>query len=588
MSVIEDVKQKTDIVDVIGQQVSLKKAGRNLSGLCPFHAEKNPSFFVYPEQQSWHCFGCNRGGDVLSFVMRRDSLDFGEALRLLADRAGVIIPSRPEQDKGKEERDRLRQLNEAAAQYFHDLLVTSPAAEKARTYLNNRRFSADTINDFRLGYCLNSWESLKQHLLERGYTESELPTSGLLVETEDGKSHDRFRNKVIFPIQDIRGHVTGFGARVLDDSLPKYVNSPQTPLFDKSGSLYGINLAAPAIRQQATAVIVEGYVDVITAHQNGFNNVVASMGTSVTERQISALKKLTRNVVLALDADAAGKEAMLRGVSYENILEAEVKVATLPAGKDPDDVIKDNPENWRELLATAQPIMDYTFGMVTAELDLATARGKSLAAERLLPILAEIKDGVRRTHYLQKLARMIDVTLATLEAELSRVKPRPESRRRPVQPPKAAAPTARSILTSRLEEDCLALLLQHPELKENGADLVLEYFENSENREIFIAWQRDSDLQSLKKDLDTAIHEHFEAIAQRNLASNQVAQRYADYTRRLKEIYLKRLEAKRSEQLAFEVESKGTGADLAKLKEEGVETAVQLRIIHQQKRQRQP
>ena len=588
MSVIEDVKQKTDIVDVIGQQVSLKKAGRNLSGLCPFHAEKNPSFFVYPEQQSWHCFGCNRGGDVLSFVMRRDSLDFGEALRLLADRAGVIIPSRPEQDKGKEERDRLRQLNEAAAQYFHDLLVTSPAAEKARTYLNNRRFSADTINDFRLGYCLNSWESLKQHLLERGYTESELPTSGLLVETEDGKSHDRFRNKVIFPIQDIRGHVTGFGARVLDDSLPKYVNSPQTPLFDKSGSLYGINLAAPAIRQQATAVIVEGYVDVITAHQNGFNNVVASMGTSVTERQISALKKLTRNVVLALDADAAGKEAMLRGVSYENILEAEVKVATLPAGKDPDDVIKDNPENWRELLATAQPIMDYTFGMVTAELDLATARGKSLAAERLLPILAEIKDGVRRTHYLQKLARMIDVTLATLEAELSRVKPRPESRRRPVQPPKAAAPTARSILTSRLEEDCLALLLQHPELKENGADLVLEYFENSENREIFIAWQRDSDLQSLKKDLDTAIHEHFEAIAQRNLASNQVAQRYADYTRRLKERYLKRLEAKRSEQLAFEVESKGTGADLAKLKEEGVETAVQLRIIHQQKRQRQP
>lgn len=588
MSVIEDVKQKTDIVDVIGQQVSLKKAGRNLSGLCPFHAEKNPSFFVYPEQQSWHCFGCNRGGDVLSFVMRRDSLDFGEALRLLADRAGVIIPSRPEQDKGKEERDRLRQLNEAAAQYFHDLLVTSPAAEKARTYLNNRRFSADTINDFRLGYCLNSWESLKQHLLEKGYTESELPTSGLLVETEDGKSHDRFRNKVIFPIQDIRGHVTGFGARVLDDSLPKYVNSPQTLLFDKSGSLYGINLAAPAIRQQATAVIVEGYVDVITAHQNGFNNVVASMGTSVTERQISALKKLTRNVVLALDADAAGKEAMLRGVSYENILEAEVKVATLPAGKDPDDVIKDNPENWRELLATAQPIMDYTFGMVTAELDLATARGKSLAAERLLPILAEITDGVRRTHYLQKLARMIDVTLATLEAELSRVKPRPESRRRPVQPPKAAAPTARSILTSRLEEDCLALLLQHPELKENGADLVLEYFENSENREIFIAWQRDSDLQSLKKDLDTAIHEHFEAIAQRNLASNQVAQRYAYYTSRLKEIYLKRLEAKRSEQLAFEAESKGTGADLAKLKEEGVETAVQLRIIHQQKRQRQP
>jgi DNA primase len=225
--------------------------------------------------------------------------------------------------------------------------------------------------------------------------------------------------------------------------------------------------------------------------------------------------------------------------------------------------------------------------MVTAELDLTTAKGKSLAAERLLPILAEIKDGVRRTHYLQKLARMIDVTLATLESELSRLKPRPEAHRKPVQPPKAAAMTAHPVLTSRLEEDCLALLLQHPELKENGADLAPEYFENSENREIFTAWQRESDLQLLIKGLDSAIHEHFEAIARRNPASNQVAERYTDYTRRLKEIYLKRLEAKRSEQLAFEAESKGTGADVAKLEKDGIEPAVQLRIIHQQKRQRQ-
>lgn len=587
MSVIEDVKQKTDITDVIGQQVSLKKSGRNLTGLCPFHTEKTPSFFVDPERQSWHCFGCNSGGDVLSFVMRRDSLDFGEALRLLADRAGVILPSRPEQDKGKEERDRLRQLNEAAAQYFHDLLVTSPAAEKARTYFNNRRFAADAINDFRLGYSLNSWESLKQHLLERGYTESELITSGLRGETEGGKSYDRFRNKVIFPIQDIRGHVIGFGARVLDDSLPKYVNSPQTPLFDKSGSLYGINLAAPAIRQQATAVIVEGYVDVITAHQNGFNNVVASMGTSVTEKQISALKKLTRNVVLALDADAAGKEAMLRGVSYENILEAEVKVVTLPAGKDPDDVIKDNPENWRELLATAQPIMDYTFGMVTAELDLANERDQSIAFQKLFPVIAEAKSSLTLDRYIRKLVKLTGISYVTIEgaykAYLKRLKTKT-----PANQQSSATRTVIPILTSRPEEDCLALLLQHPELKENGADLVPEFFENSENREIFIAWQRDSDLQSLKKDLDTAIHEHLEAIAQRNPASNQVAQRYAYYTSRLKEIYLKRLEAKRSEKFAFEAESKGKGADLAKLKEEGIEPAVQLRIIHQQKRQRQP
>lgn len=581
MSVIEEVKQKTDIVDVIGQQVALKKAGRNLTGLCPFHGEKNPSFFVYPEQQNWHCFGCNRGGDVLSFVMQKDNTDFGEALRLLADRAGVIIPSRTEPDEGKEERDRFRQINEAAAQYYHDILLSSPAAEKARAYLKNRRFSAGSVSDFRLGYALNNREGLKQRLLESGYQAKELVAAGLLIETEDGKTFDRFRSKVIFPVQDIKGHISGFGARVLDDSLPKYVNSPQTALFDKSGTLYGLNLAAPAIRQQETAVIVEGYVDVITAHQNGFKNVVASMGTSVTERQVSSLKRLTRNVVLALDADAAGKEAMLRGVSYENILGAEVRVVTMPEGKDPDDVIKENPEAWQELLAGAQPIIDYTFGMVAAELDLATARGKSLAAERLLPVLAEIKDGVRRAHYLQKLARMIDVSLPTLEAEMSRLKPRPEPYRRQPTARKPSAPAPRHILSSRQEEDCLALLLQHPEVKSKDTGLVPEYFSNSENREIFLAWKRDHDLQSIRDGLDASVQEHLDNIVRRTLPANQVERRLADYEQRLKERYLRNLFARESE-------SRGAGATLGEPGEESLELSRQLRELHQQRRQRKP
>ncbi len=583
MSVIEEVKQKTDIADVIGQQVTLKKAGRNLTGLCPFHGEKNPSFFVYPEQQSWHCFGCNRGGDVLSFVMQRDNADFGEALRLLADRSGVIIPSRSEPDQGKEERERFRRINEAAAQYYHDILLNSPAAERARAYLKKRLFSSGSISDFRLGYSRNEREGLKQHLVEKGYQKSELVAAGLLIETEDGKSFDRFRNKLIFPVQDIKGHVVGFGARVLDDSLPKYVNSPQTPLFDKSGTLYGLNLAAPAVRQQETAVIVEGYVDVITAHQNGFKNVVASMGTSITERQVISLKKLTRNVVLALDADTAGKEAMLRGVSYENILGAEVRVVTIPAGKDPDDVIKENRGAWQELLATAQPIMDYAFGMVTAELDLTTARGKSLAAERLLPVLAEIKDGVRWAHYLQKLARMIDVTLPTLEAEMSRLKPRPEAYRRQAtgRKPPAPAPAPRHILSSRLEEDCLALLLQHPEIKSKDTILIPEYFNNSENREIFLAWQRDHELQSVKDGLDESVQEHLENIIRRNLPANQVERRLADYEHRLKERYLK-------SRFAREAALNGAGITLSGPGEESLELSMQLRELHQQRRQRKP
>ncbi|MFQ5996869.1 MAG: DNA primase, partial [Dehalococcoidales bacterium] len=464
MSVIDEVKQRTDIVDVVGQYVALKKAGRNLVGLCPFHSEKHPSFFIYPEQQSWHCFGCNSGGDVLSFVMKKESMDFGEALRLLAQRTGVAIPSRLEREEGKGEKERLYKVNEVAAQYFHNLLLNSPEGEKARSYVASRGFSAKTVADFQLGFSLNSWDALKQYLLERGYTESELLTAGLVVEAENGKTHDRFRNKLMFPILDIRGRVIGFGSRVLDDSLPKYINSPQTPTFDKSSSLYAINLAAANIRQQDTAVIVEGYMDVITAHQNGFNNVVASMGTSVTEKQVSSLKRLTRNIVLALDADVAGAEAMLRGVSYENILEAEVRVITLSEGKDPDDVIKENRETWQKLLIEALPIMDYTFNIVTAKLDLTTARDKSQAVKELGPIINGMKDSVRKAHYIQKLARLVKINERNIEAELSRIKPGPDRRQTQAPREKAVTYVSRSLLSNPREEYCLALLLQRPEL----------------------------------------------------------------------------------------------------------------------------
>jgi len=248
MSTIDEVKQRTDIVEVISQHTSLSKSGRTFKGLCPFHSEKNPSFFVYPEQQSWHCFGaCNTGGDVFSFVMKKEGIDFGEALRLLADKAGIKIPSRFEPEARKDEQERLYQINQAAAQYFHNLLLNSPAGEKAREYVASRGFLPKTITDFQLGFSPNSWEALKQYLAERGYTESELLTVGLVVEAEDGKTHDRFRNRLMFPIFDNRGHTIGFGARVLDDSLPKYINSSQTPTFDKSSTLYGINLAQAAV-----------------------------------------------------------------------------------------------------------------------------------------------------------------------------------------------------------------------------------------------------------------------------------------------------------------------------------------------------
>jgi len=589
MSAIDEVKQRTDIVEVVSQYASLKKAGRNLTALCPFHSEKHPSFFVYPEQQSWHCFGaCNTGGDVFSFVMRKEGIDFGEALRLLAQRAGVSLPSRVEREGEKEEKEELYQVNEATTLYFHNLLLNSPAGEKARSYVASRGFSPQTIADFQLGFSLDSWESLKQYLLERGHRESTLLTAGLLIEAENGKTHDRFRGKLIFPIHDIKGRTIGFGARALDDSMPKYTNSPQTPTFDKSSSLYGIDLAAAAIRQQDTAIIMEGYMDVITAHQNGVTNVVASMGTSVTETQVNILKKLSKNLILALDADTAGEEAMLRGVGYENTLNAEVRVIILPEGKDPDDVIKEDVKIWQNLVDEALPIVDYTFNIVTSKLDMTTARDKSLAVERLLPIVVEIRDPVRQAHYLQKLARLVGVTEHTLETALSRMKSPPVRRKAP-EPKPSVARALRPLMSNPREEYCLSLLIQYPELKGRQEDLSPEYFESSENREILTAWQEANDLSSLKENLDAAIHEHLDIIISRSLPSTNLEQRYADCVLELRKQYLRNREAKKAELLALEVESGGTGADLAKLEEEGeegIETSTQLREAFARKKQK--
>jgi len=580
MSAIDEVKQKTDIVEVIGQYATLKKSGRNLTALCPFHSEKNPSFFVYPEQQSWHCFGaCNTGGDVFAFVMKKEGLDFGEALRTLAQRAGVTLPSRTEPGTRKEEKEEFYQVNEAAAVYFHNLLLNHPAAEGARSYLEKRGFLTKTVADFQLGFSLNEWEALKEYLKEKGHAEKDLVTAGLLYQNEDGRTTDRFRGKLMFPIRDVRGHVTGFGARVLDDSLPKYVNSPQTPTFDKSGTLYAIDRAAPEIRKQDAAIVMEGYMDVITAHQNGVTNVVASMGTAVTEIQANILKKLSKNVVLALDADAAGEEAMLRTVGYENILNAEMRVIVISAGKDPDDIIREDIKKWQGLVTDSVPIVDYTFDKAISSLDLTTARDKSFAVDRLLPIVAAINDPIRQAHYLQKLAGLVKVGIPTLEAALSRMRPTPVRRRTPAAKPASIMQAARPLVSTSREEYCLAILLQHPGLKNEIEDLFPEYFESSENREIFNAWREVDDISSLKEKLDPSIHEHLDVIINRELPEtrNNIERKLSDSIMRLKEKYLKNMAARKAES------GKGDAARL----EEDVQISAQLKELDARKGKKQ-
>jgi DNA primase len=552
MSAIDEIKQKIDIVEIIGQYTALKKAGRNLTALCPFHSEKHPSFFVYPEQQSWHCFGaCNTGGDVFAFIMKKEGLDFGEALRMLADRAGVTLPSREKFEERKEEKEEFFKANEAAALYYHNLLINSAAAARAKSYLERRGLTPQTIADFQLGYAPDSRDVLKNYLKEKGHSEETTTTAGLLIKGEDGRIYDRFRGKLMIPIHDIKGRVTGFGARVLDDSLPKYVNSPQSPTFDKSSTLYGIDRAAAAIRKQDRAIIMEGYMDVIMAHQEGVNEAVASMGTAITEKQVNILKKLSHHLLLALDADTAGEEAVLRTVGYENILNAEMRVIILPEGKDPDEVIKEDIAQWQNLVNKAVPLIDFLFEKTTAGLDLNTARDKSGAVDRLLPIVAAINDPIRQAHYLQKLAGLVKVDMNTIKASLNRLKstttgrPVRQEGLKPITPPK----TRSTLASSSREEYLLALLLQYNELKIALEGLLPEYFENTENREIYNLWKETGNMVSLKERLDPAIQEHLEIVVSKRLpgAGNNIEKRCIDCACELKKTYLKNLAARIAE-----------------------------------------
>ncbi len=579
MSAIDEVKQKLDIAEVIGQYATLKKAGRNLTALCPFHSEKHPSFFVYPEQQSWHCFGaCNTGGDVFAFIMKKEGMDFGEALRTLAQRAGVTLPSRFEGAAKQEEKEPFFSANDAAALYYHNLLLNSPAAAKAKSYVEKRGFTTQTITDFQLGYSLDAYDALKLYLLEKGHDEKTLLAAGLLYEDEKGKTSDRFRGKLMIPIRDIKGRVTGFGARALDNSEPKYKNSPQSPTFDKSGTLYGIDHAAAAIRKQDAAIIMEGYMDVIMAHQCGVTNAVASMGTAITETQVNILKKLSHNLILSLDADAAGEEAMLRTVGYENILNAEMRVILLPEGKDPDEVMREDMEKWQELVNTALPLIDFLFEKTVVKLDLTTARDKSAAVDKLLPIIAAITDPIRQAHYLQKLAALVKVDMNTIKASLSRLK-QPALRRKTASP-KPSAVTARPLVSSSREEYCLALLLQHPELRGFQSDISLEYFKNSENREIFHAWQAAENVAAIKERLDPALHEHLDAIINKELpaARNNIEGRFTDCVMELRKMYLRDLAARRAD-------SGETDDDITRL-EEDVEISHQLRELEASKQKK--
>ncbi|GCE18768.1 DNA primase [Dictyobacter kobayashii] len=476
-SVIETIKAKVDVVDEISTVVTLQKSGKSYKGLCPFHNERTPSFYVFRESQTWHCFGCNEGGDIFSFVQKQQALDFHEALLYLGEKTGVQIEeyggNDPEEEReASAARERLRKLNEEALLWFHQMLLRSKEAAGARAYVESRGISSDTVLSFSLGYASEQWDSLSRYLLSRGYTEQELVLGGLARWRENDNFggerngiYDYFRNRLIFPIRDDRGRVIGFGGRALGDTKPKYLNSPQTMLFEKNTVLYAIDMAKDAIKQIGQVVIVEGYVDAVIAHQYGTKQTVACIGSAITEKHIQKLKKLTKQVTLALDPDAAGSAATEQGIKealkgfdrtfvpvplaggsavrrasqsgqkgqkavkqpargiirLEEQVDAEINVLQLPPGEDPDEVIRRDFSTWFYAVNHPLSLIDYYFVVKTGDLNLREPGGKTEAAKRLLPVIGMISDRIKRDAYIRKLAGMISIDERSLYDELQRV-----------------------------------------------------------------------------------------------------------------------------------------------------------------------
>ena len=540
MSVTEEIKDRIDIVDLVSEGVELRRAGRNYTGFCPFHHNVNtPSFVVFPDTQTWKCFGeCDEGGDLFSYVMKREGWEFSEALRILADRAGVQLkPLTPEAQEEIEEGDRLRGLLEQAVVFYNHQLRHSEAGKAALNYLEKRGLDQETIQSFGLGYAPNSWDAVLRYFQDKDFTVVELKDAGLLTEKEDGKVFDRFRHRLMIPIRDRRGRMAGFGARILNpEDVPKYLNSPQNPLFDKSRLLFGLDSARKSIRELDQAVIVEGYMGVIGPYQHGFRNIVAQMGTALTEFQLQILKKYTDKFILALDSDTAGQKATLRGLEVardsldrtqeirfdargllhqEGRLNADIRVLSLPQGMDPDDVTHQDPELWKELLANAQPVVAHVMQTLANDQDLDDPKVKSAIANQVLPLIEDLSNPIERDAYLQRLSRLLEINESTLLSFRPERKTRPMPRSqpaaaRPSDPVKRQAGPREGEL---YEAHCVGILLREPELiykvdRELGRDGLERFgqkdFQNS-NLQILVQYIKESLVQGEEEPRDYII-----------------------------------------------------------------------------------
>ncbi len=540
MDAVTEIKRRIDPAEYIGRSVKLQKAGRNLRALCPFHTEKTPSFYVFTDRGSWRCFGsCGEGGDIFSFVQKRENVDFREALRILAEEAGVELSARAAEQRTRAER--LSGIVSAAVDFYEQQLAGEGGAE-ARAYLaETRGLDAETIERFHLGWAPDEWRLLRDYLLGRGYSDEDALAAGVLHESDSGGApYDRFRGRVIIPIADDRGVYVGLGGRILGDGEPKYLNSPQSDIFDKGRTLYALDVAGSQARESGTVVVVEGYLDVIGPWQAGFRNLVATMGTSLTERHAARLTRFASRVVLAMDPDSAGMAAAERAGSLllnfdspeamgaaqrsaEAItanVDLDLRVAPLPTGKDPDDLTREDPEAWRAAIDNATP-----FARFLLERLIAGSRGDSpleasRIVDRLRPVLLAVRNPVERSGHIQSIARRLGIAERAIADRL-----RTDGRR-----PQALPEADLTPIRAPAEEALLSTLLHNPDLRADLRHLPADLFPAALDREILERWLHD-ELDGMTEDEDDPVAARLSHLRSRReplLSSAEARQRASD------------------------------------------------------------
>jgi DNA primase len=576
MALVDEVKSRSDIVQVISDYVDLDTSSRQPKALCPFHSERSPSFVIYPETGSWRCFGsCAEGGDVISFMMKRENLSFPEALENLANRAGIKVEERKNEPRKKPVTG-LIEANDIAAEYFLSRLK-APVGESTVEYLADRGIDIETAKRRGLGLAPDGMETLSGHLRTRNVQARTARDAGLITRKDDGSWRDMFTGRLTIEIRDARDRIIGFGARTLDGSEPKYLNTPQTDAFEKSSILYGLNWAGDSIRSLNEAIVVEGYMDVIAAHENGFTNVVASMGTAVTGEQLDALTRYataggTGTVVLCLDSDAAGEAATMRALES---VTAElstgrrrglvVKVARPDGGKDPDEAIRSNPDSWRTSLNEAEPLLDYLIVAKSKLHNLESGQGISDFANSVAPLIYNVTNDYDQDRYWSATATLAGVSEQRLKSIVD--KPRTSQRRafsgkrggnrsQAVGAGRISSEQVNDVIQSSagdtLEEHLLSLLLQREDLREHAIAMPAEFLHQSDNRALFTAWQSSSKIGEISHELGEDLTEKAHRLAESELPPSDQARHVEDVTQcvmRLRERHYRRIKELQTERL---------------------------------------